>query len=117
VVRPSRTTPWAVVALLGGGIAWAVHLLASYAVVSVGCATGWWGTRPLLGAVTVACIALAVATGVLAQRGRRQTAVGASAASPARFTFTVGAGLATLFTALIVLGGIVPFIVPLCEAA
>lgn len=111
----SHATPWAIVALLGGGIAWAVHLLTSYAVVSVGCATGWWGTRPLLGAVTVACIALAVATGILAQRGRRQTAVAASAATPARLTFTVGAGLATLFTALIALAGIVPFIVPLCE--
>jgi hypothetical protein len=100
-----------VVALLGGGLTWAVHLLASYAVVSVGCATGWWGTRPLLGAVTLVCIALAVATGVLAHRGRRW-----SDAMPARFAFTVGAGLAGLFTALIVLGGLVPFIVPLCVA-
>ena len=115
-MTPSRAAPWAVLALLGGGIAWAVHLLASYAVVSVGCATGWWGTRPLLGALTVACIALAVATGVLAHRRRRQLAVAASTATPARFTFTVGVGLATLFTALIVLAGIVPFIVPLCEA-
>jgi hypothetical protein len=107
---------WAMVAMLGGGGAWAVHLLASYAVVSVGCATGWAGTRPLLGAVTLACIALAVATGVLAHRGRRRPAAVTSTASPARFTFTVGVGLAVLFTALIVLAGIVPFIVPLCEA-
>jgi hypothetical protein len=105
-----------VVALLGSGIAWAVHLLASYAVVSVGCATGWWGTRPLLGAVTVACIALAAATGVLAHRGRKRPAAAASSATSVRFTLTVGLGLATLFTALIVLAGIVPFVVPLCEA-
>jgi hypothetical protein len=98
------------VALLGGGGAWAIHLLASYAVVSVGCATGWAGTRPVLGVLTLACAALAIAAGMLTQRGR-----GAAVAS-ARFTLDVGAGLAALFTALIVLAGIVPFIVPLCGA-
>ena len=103
-------------ALLGGGIAWVVHLLASYALVSVGCATGWWGTRPLLGAITVACIALAVSTGVLAHRARQRPAVAAASATAARFTFTVGVGLAALFTALIGLAGLVPFIVPLCNA-
>jgi len=110
VVTPSAGTTWAVVALLGGGGAWAAHLLASYAVVSVGCATGWAGTRPMLGVLTLACAGLAVAIGVLTQR-RRGTAV-----TSARFTLDVGVGLAALFTALIVLAGIVPFIVPVCGA-
>ena len=114
MVTPAPTTPWAVLALLGSGVAWAVHLLVSYAVVSVGCATGWSGTRPLLGAVTLACIVVAVATGIVAQRGRRWSP--AAASEPAQFAFTVGAGLAGLFTALIVLAGVVPFIVPLCVA-
>src|SRR5688500_20397399 len=114
MVTPAPTTTWSVLALLGGGAAWAVHLLASYAVVSVGCATGWSGTRPLLATVTVACIVVAVGTGIIAQRGRRWSP--AATAKPAHFAFTVGAGLAALFTALIVLAGVVPFIVPLCVA-
>ena len=107
---------WTAVALLGGGVAWAVHLLASYAVVSVGCATGWWATRPLLVTVTIACIILAVATGILARRGGQSPVAAAASTKPAHFAFAVGAGLAGLFTVLIVLGGLVPFIVPLCEA-
>jgi hypothetical protein len=101
---------WPLVALLGSGGAWAVHLLASYAVVSVGCVTGWEGTRPALGVLTLACAALAIATGVLTLRRRR------AAVTSARFTLDVGAGLAALFTALIVLAGIVPLIVPVCGA-
>lgn len=112
-MTPAATTTWVVVALLGSGVTWAVHLFASYAVVSVGCATGWWGTRPLLGAVTVTCIMLAAAAGIVAQRGHRWLP---AASKPEHFAFTVGAGLAVLFTALIVLAGVVPFIVPLCVA-
>ena len=115
-MTPSPTPMWTAVVLLGGGTAWAIHLLASYAVVSLGCASGWSGTRPLLVMVTIACIVLAIATGVLARRGRRWSAAAASSMTPAHFAFRVGGGLAALFTALIVLAGVVPFIVPLCVA-
>jgi hypothetical protein len=114
MVRPAPTTTQAALALLGSGVAWAVHLLGSYAVVSVGCATGWWGTRPLLVAMTVACIVVAAASAIGAQRGREWSPAVTSKA--AHFAFTVGAGLAGLFTALIALAGVVPFIVPLCVA-
>jgi hypothetical protein len=66
--------------------------------------------------VTIACIVVAIATGILARRGRQWSDAAAPSMKPAHFAFSVGAALAGLFTALIVLAGVVPFIVPLCVA-
>lgn len=94
-------------ALLGGGVAWSAHLLASYAVVAIACANGWPGARPTLVILTLGAAAVAVIAGVTAGRGPAQPA--------ATHTLSrVGGGLNALFTFLIVLGGLVPFMTPLC---
>jgi len=120
-VKRDGRARWVMAALLGGGLAWAVHLLASYAVVTLGCATGWGGTGLLLGAITAVCGAVAVATGVAAHRARRSAAAPPAALSgpgePMRFALAVGTGLAALFAVLIALGGLIPLLVPLCAVS
>ena len=93
-------------ALLGGALAWTLHLFASYAVVAVGCLHGWSGARPSLAVVTLAALALAVGAGIVAVRP--------ASGDAERFTLGLGARLSALFGFLIVLGGLVPFLAPLC---
>jgi hypothetical protein len=94
--------------VFGGPVAWALHLLASYAVVAAGCATGWNGTVPALVTVTLACAAASAGAAVVAWRDRRE------AESTARMLAAIGLGLALLFLGVIVLGGVVPAMVALC---
>ena len=113
--------------LLGGGLAWAVHLLGSYAIIALACATGRSGAAPALIALTVACAAGAIAAGVLGLSTPRP-AVAAGDLSPGaddpvavvaarRFVRHVGVALSVLFTFLIVLSGFAPAMAPLCAAA
>lgn len=59
-------------ALLGSPIAWTVHLLAGYVVVTLWCSAGWAGAELVIGSLTLVCAAAAVASGVLAFRLWRQ---------------------------------------------
>lgn len=89
-------------------MAWALHLLVSYAVVAAGCATRWNGTVPALVTITVACAAASAGAGVVAWRDRNE------AEPTARLLAAIGLGLAMLFLGAIVLGGVVPAMVALC---
>ena len=60
--------PALLAALLGAAAAWTVHLLASYVVVAYACATGWTGARVTIALLSVATLAVAVASGMLARR-------------------------------------------------
>lgn len=55
-------------ALLGSPLAWTVHLLAGYLVVTVWCSRGWSGADLAIGILTLICAAGAVASGALAFR-------------------------------------------------
>ena len=108
--------------LLGGGLAWAVHLLGSYAIIALACATGRSGAAPALVALTVMCAAGAIAAGVLALSSPGPAmATGAddpaTAVAARRFVAHVGVALSVLFTFLIVLSGFAPAMTPLCAVA
>jgi hypothetical protein len=45
--------------LVGGGVAWVVHLLASYVIAEFGCVSGW-GQEKHLGVTTMAWLLLGV---------------------------------------------------------
>lgn len=70
MTRSPAAVPAPTLALLatGAALAWTVHLLASYLVVTVWCASGWRGMDIALVAVTVVCAAAAAVTGVAAFR-------------------------------------------------
>lgn len=119
----TRTDVRLLFALLGGAFAWTLHLLASYAVVAVGCARGWAAARPALIVVTLAALALTGAAAIVGERARARSSTladttrrtgQAPAIDAARFTLSVGGGLSALFAFLILLGGAVPFLTPLC---
>ena len=103
-------------ALLGGALAWALHLFASYAVVAVGCLHGWTGARLTLAVVTLAALGLAISAGIVAGRsGSDRRPLGQETGLEAEaFTLGLGARLNTLFGFLILLAGLVPFLAPLC---
>jgi hypothetical protein len=122
VVKSEARPRWLVPALLGGGLTWVLHLMGSYALVTLGCAAGWSGTGLALGAFTVVCGAVAVAIGLAIDRARRSITTSPTAPSrypeePARFALEVGTGLAALFAVLIALGGFIPLLVPLCAVS
>jgi hypothetical protein len=94
--------------VFGGPLAWTLHLLLSYAVVAVGCATRWNGTAVALVAITIACAATSAGAGVVAWRDRNDTE------TTVRLLATIGLGLALLFFGVIALGGVVPAMVELC---
>lgn len=54
------------VALLGSGVAWSIHLLASSVVVAFACSTGWGGARSALVIVSVAALTATAGSGWLA---------------------------------------------------
>jgi hypothetical protein len=94
--------------VFGGPVAWTLHLLASYAIVAIGCSARWNGTALALVAITVGCAAVSVGSGVVAWRDRSRTE------PTARLLGTIGLGLALLFLGVILLAGAVPAMVPLC---
>lgn len=55
-------------ALLGGAVAWTVHLLAAYTLVTVDCSTEWNGGRLTVGVLTLVSLAVTAAAGLLARR-------------------------------------------------
>lgn len=113
-----RRATW-LTGLLGGGLAWTLHLMGSYALVTLGCAGALSDAGLLLAVLTTVCAALAVASGVGAYRARRSGRGGderwpPERTEPLRFALGVGAGLSALFALLIALGGLIPLVVPLC---
>jgi heme/copper-type cytochrome/quinol oxidase subunit 3 len=99
----------------GGGAAWALHLFAGYFLVSLGCARGWPALGALLGGLTAACAAGALAVTVGAWRRRRRTHRADDEA--VRLLLAVAAVLGVLFAIMIVLGGLTAAALPPCQAA
>jgi hypothetical protein len=108
---------------LAAPIAWTLHLLLSYLLVTVGCGQDWPGMRVLLGLVT-----LVFASGALwpairllrTARGPRLVAwlvqTEQQDATP-RFLVILGLLMTPIFTLAILLGGIGPLLVPVCGHA
>ena len=63
-------------AVVGGALAWTLHFLGSYALVAVGCVSGWPDVRVVLVAGTVALGAMAAGSTALAWRGWRRVSAG-----------------------------------------
>jgi hypothetical protein len=109
------------VALLGAPLVWAIHLGLSYFLVAVDCGSGWDGARTGIVIATIASTVAALAAGWFAwrlwKRLRAQNAPGTAFDPPQTNEFLVlsGAMLAPLFAGVIVLAGISPFFVALCN--
>jgi hypothetical protein len=108
-------------AVLGGAVAWSLHFLGSYAVVSVGCVARWGSTLWIVAAGTAAFGALALWSTVVAWREWRRSSQGQAwdtALSEPRgwysWLMTVGVllGITSAFT--IVLEGFGTLMLPLC---
>jgi hypothetical protein len=102
-------------AILGAALAWTLHLLASYAVVALACARGWRSAGPALAALTVVCVAAALGSGLLAWRRWRAESAAEAEARPA--LMLMGLLASPVFTLAILLGGIVPAVLPLCPVS
>ena len=120
-------------ALFGSPVAWTLHLLGSYLIVSISCATSWSGMRIAVGVFTAVCAVAAVVSGVLALRGwRRSRETLRSDREPgvpeswdarmgergARIVFLSVTSLfmSIVFTYLIVLQGLPPLFTAACPA-
>jgi hypothetical protein len=118
-------------ALLGSPIAWTVHLLASYLVVTLWCSSGWSGADLMVGILTLVCTVAAIASGVLAfrlwQQGQRVLLTDAESGGPepwdsrmgergarAAFLAVLALFMGGLFAYLIVLQGLSPLFAPTC---
>jgi hypothetical protein len=108
-------------AVLGASIAWSVHFLGSYAIVSVGCVAGWGSTHWIVGAATVVLGAIAVWSTAVAWREWRRSSDDqpwdTSLSEPKgwySWLMTVGVlmGITSAFT--IVLEGFGTLMLPLC---
>ena len=114
-------------ALLGGAVAWSIHLLASYTLLAYGCTSGWAGTRPALVAISVAALAVTIWSGWVARRrwlAAREVDQPTDDAWDARmgertarvsFLMVVGLVLAVVFSIGIVYEAMTIFLAPLCE--
>ena len=120
-------------ALLGGPLAWTVHLMAAYVVVALWCAEQWPGAGVAIALLTLLCGAVAVGSGLVAFRIWRlaqtrltiddepggpepwDARVGERGARDA-FLAVLSLFLAALFVVLIVLQAMPPLFAPLCPA-
>lgn len=115
------------IALLGGGLAWSLHLLASYVLVAFACTTDWGGARVALALLSLAALGTTGASGWLAwKRGHIARAVdrpeddawdARMGERTARVSFLMVMGLisAILFAIGIVYATLTIWIGPLCE--
>jgi hypothetical protein len=118
-------------ALLGSPLAWTVHLLAGYVLVTVWCSSGWSGADVVIAILTLLCAGAALASGVLAFRlwreGQRALLADPEPGGPeswdsrmgergarASFLAVLALFMGGLFTFLIVLEGIPPLYAPTC---
>ena len=103
-------------ALLGGPVAWTIHLLASYPLVPLACRLQTTLPLNLITAGTAALAAAAALTGALAWKRVRGVASreGREAPHRARFMAIVGAVLGTFFVYVILVEGLPPILQDPC---
>jgi len=120
-------------ALLGGPVAWTVHLFVGYAVLALWCSRGWPGPDGVLGVLTVFAFAASAASVVLAYRlwriGRQellsndpQPAEAPESSLTERserlvFLAVIALFLSALFAFLILWQGLAPVVAPECNPA
>lgn len=112
-----------VLALLGGAVAWTLHLGACYFVVALACTTGWNGGTLTITILTLLLGGLGTGSGVFALKHWRRVQEAPSwehalneAGGHEGLMFLVGILLSVVFVFLILLNGITPFMVPECPA-
>ncbi len=130
-IEPSRG--WMIAAGAGAPLAWTLHLMGSYVIVTLWCAAELGGLPLAIGLVTLICAALSVVSGVLAWRlWREGQAMLERDAEPGRpegwdarmgergarvsFLAVMSIASALLFTFLIILQGLPPLFTPPCWA-
>jgi hypothetical protein len=108
-------------AVLGAAVAWSLHFLGSYAVVSIGCVAGWGSTRWIVGAGTVALAATALWSTAIAwsewRRSREGRPWDTALSEPSgwyAWLMTVGVLLGIIAAFTIVLEGFGTLMLPLC---
>ena len=108
--------------VLGAPVAWTLHLFASYLILTIGCRTGWAGTTPAILVVTILFAAAAFASGVLAFRRWQRTSgedrdwrMAISEPRTRDLLWMLGILAAALFGVTILLAGLPPLLVPLCQ--
>jgi hypothetical protein len=99
------------VGALGAPVAWALHFLASYALVGLACAAGWERADVGLALLTAACLAAALASGVVAYRRWRSAADNGGWEREVMLAGVLGT---VLFTLAIALEAAAPVFLPLC---
>jgi len=104
--------------MLGPPVAWGLHLLLIYLVVTIDCETGWGGSSWVVYLLTAAAAAVSVWAGVVAWRRWRavdvERAEQLDPQSPRPFIHLFAMAGALLFTTAIVLTGLTPLFVPTC---
>lgn len=103
-------------ALVGGGTAWVLHLFIGYFVVALGCPRGWPAIGATLVVVTALCVAVAVGVGAVAWRGRDRARRLPDDGETLRLLLSVAVSLATLFALMIILGGLTVVTLSPCQA-
>lgn len=133
-VRPAEVSRGRMIAaVVGAPLAWTLHLMASYIIVAVWCASDWDGLAVAVGLVTLVCAAISIVCGVIAWRVWREgQAMLERDAEPGRpdgwdsrmgergarvaFLAVMSLAGAALFTFLIILQGLPPLFTPPCWA-
>ena len=115
-------------ALLGGAVAWSLHLLGSYVLLAYGCTSEWGATRTALLVLSVAALAVTAWSGLVARRRwivARDLDRPSDDAWDARmgertarvsFLMVVGLVLAIVFGLGIFYEALTVWLAPLCEA-
>lgn len=108
--------------VVGAPIVWALHLFASYVLLTIGCRTGWRATIPAILLVTVLLAAAAFASGLMAYRRWQRTGgderdwrMALSEPRTRDLLWMLGILAAALFGVAILLAGLAPLLVPLCQ--
>ncbi|MEX2284262.1 MAG: hypothetical protein WEE89_17370 [Gemmatimonadota bacterium] len=122
-VRP-RSAARLLLSFLAAPLAWTVHLVLSYALLTAGCAAGWRGTRIAIIAVTLGLAALSLLSAYAVTRDwpRPMQLVQWLAREEENTPephFLLGLGLIATgaFTLAILLGGFGTLLLPLCHNA
>jgi hypothetical protein len=110
-----------VFALLGGALAWSLHLLGSYALVAIGCVARWGSTIAIVAVGTAVLAGLAVWSTLVAWREWRRTGGDMAwdrglSEPPGWYSWlmTVGVLLGVTSTFTILLEGFGTLMLPLC---
>ena len=110
-------SPVLLLAFAGGGTVWALHLLAGYFLVSLGCPRAWPALTGMLGAVTAACVVLGLGMAVVARREQRRIVRTADDGDAAHMLLGISILLASLFVVMVIMSGLAVVALPPCQAA